>query len=625
MEVSEQRGAVATVGRNAASEAFDLTAPRQPIFSEPRGFVQMGGYPGCAINGHLSIRRPFCPFASQSRRMFGFVVVLQERRALVKTMAASFFQDEDINYPPEYRPAFPGGPGHPPHPRMRRYAYLAVGVALALTSGLGNTLIQDNQGQLLGALGAEANEIAWVPTAYVMSFATMNLLLVRFRQQFGLRLYALISLVLFTMFTAAHAFVTGVGGAIFIHALAGFSGASLLALSIYYVMEFMASAHASKAAVLSLSLSQVPIAMSRLIDPEKLAFGDWQALYVMELGIALMCLVAVLWLRLPPGVRSQAFEPLDFIAYPLLAGGMALVIAVIGMGRYEWWTDHDWLGWALVAAIPMLTVAVYIEAHRTRPLLDVRWLYRNELLRFGLVVIILRIVLAEQSLVFGFLAGAGILNDELVTFCAALSLSAIAGAVTSAMVFEQKRILAMGVVAFALIAVAAAMDCSLTSLTRAPQLYATQMTISFATTFAIGPTLVFAQVPVARAHGTTLTSYVVLFAIAQNVGGLAGISLLGSLQTIFEKANSVALIDRVRAFDPVVQARIVAGGGGEHGVAALQAAMSHEAGTLAYGNVFGVVALIAAAVAVYMLTRLLFWPPASLPSSPPSPPALVHS
>jgi hypothetical protein len=319
----------------------------------------------------------------------------------------------------------------------------------------------------------------------------------------------------------------------------------------------------------------------------------------------LICLSAVTLFRLPPSERIKAFEPLDFVTYPVIAIGMGLVVAVIGLGRTEWWTDASWLGWALAAAISLLTTAAYIEYHRERPLVDLRWLKREHLFRFGLIIIVLRIAAAEQAVsAFGLLNTLGIITTDVHTLSLALFGAAIAGAITAALLFRPNRILVLGAGAFLLIAVAALIDSHATNLTRAPQLYATQMAISFATSLAVGPSLVFGLLKVLGAGGLPLPSFLVLLSIVQNVGNLIGLAVLNSFQVISEKAVSVILIGRVRSFDAVVQNRIQVGGGGEAGTAALQQAMTREANVIAFCNSFALVAMLAAIAAAYLIIEL---------------------
>src|SRR5262245_39477513 len=90
---------------------------------------------------------------------------------------------------PHERPQFPGSPSTPLHPAALRWAYASVGALVAITGGLGNAMVTVNLLQLQGSLGVTAAEIAWLPAAYVMTNVSANLVLIKFRQQFGLRLF----------------------------------------------------------------------------------------------------------------------------------------------------------------------------------------------------------------------------------------------------------------------------------------------------------------------------------------------------------------------------------------------------------------------------------------------------
>lgn len=76
----------------------------------------------------------------------------------------------------------------PIHSTPKRVAYGIVGLLVYLTGALGNAVVTANL-QLLQGTFAWSTEIAWLPAVYVMTNVSINLLLVKFRQQFGLRAF----------------------------------------------------------------------------------------------------------------------------------------------------------------------------------------------------------------------------------------------------------------------------------------------------------------------------------------------------------------------------------------------------------------------------------------------------
>ncbi|RZM17665.1 MAG: MFS transporter, partial [Sphingomonas sp.] len=353
--------------------------------------------------------------------------------------------------------------------------------------------------------------------------------------------------------------------------------------------------------------------LARLFSPELLAMSQWRTLYLFELGLALLSLAAVAWLRLPPTTRQKAFEPLDFLTFVLFAGAMALFSAVLGLGRIVWWTNAAWIGWALIAAIPMLAAALMIEHNRANPLLNTRWLGSADILRFTIVTIMARIVLSEQTYAaVGLLTVLGQNNDQLGTFFLIVFAASVVGVVASAVVLDVNRLAHPVMLAIGLVAVAAFFDAQSTSLTRGPQLYWTQALIAFAATFFLGPSLLFGMTRALQAGTGHIISFIALFGIVNSIGGLAGTALLGSYQQIREKANSAALVQQMQPTDPIVTQRIQAGGAAvarvvsdpalrsAEGAAILSQTTTREANVLAYDDVFRLIGVLAAATSGYL-------------------------
>ena len=530
----------------------------------------------------------------------------------------AFLSEEEWAYAPHEAPTMPGSPGSPDHPHARRVAYAAIGVLMGLTAGFGNALVAVNTTTLGGSLGLDPAEIAWLPTVYVMTNVSINLLLIKFRQQFGLRPFALIFLGLYALLAFAHLFVHDFTSALLVRAASGMAAAPLSTFALYYIMQAVPATQRLRGVVLGIGVPQCATPLARLFSPDLLAMSEWRALYLFELGLAVLSVAAVLAFRLPPTVRRKAFEPLDFVTFALFAGSMALFTAVLGLGRIVWWTEAPWIGWALLAAIPMLGGALMIESGRANPLLNTRWLASADILRFAIVTIMARIVLSEQTVgAVGLLNALGQTNEQMQTLFVIVAVASLAGVVLSAATLDLERPAHPIMLAVGLVAVAAYVDSHATSLTRAPQLYWTQALIAFATTFFLGPALLFGLTRALKEGTGHIISFIALFGIINAVGGLGGTALLGTYQVVREKANDAAITQAVDPTDPIVQARIQAGAAGvgrivgdpafarAEGGALLSQAATREANVLAYGDVFRLVALLATATFAYLLALLI--------------------
>ena len=528
------------------------------------------------------------------------------------------FSEERWEFAAHERPVMPGSPGSPDHPLRRRIAYALIAVLVGLTAGFGNALIAANTVTLAGALGLDPAEIAWLPTVYVMTNVSINLLLIKFRQQFGLRPFAIIFLTLYLLLTLAHLFVHGFWSAILVRGASGMAGAALNTFALYYLMQAFPAKWRLRAIVLGIGIPQCATPLARLFSPELLSMSQWRTLYLFELGLSALSLAAVLAFRLPPTTRQKTFEALDFVTFVLFAGATGLFAAVLGLGRYLWWTQSAWLGWALLAAIPMFAAALIIEHHRANPLLNTRWLGSADIVRFTVVTMMGRIVLSEQTYgAVGLLTVLGQNNDQLMPFFTIIFLATVAGFVVSALTLDVTRLSHPVMLAIGLVAVAAWADSYATSLTRAPQLYLTQATIAFAGAFFLGPSLLFGMTRALQQGTGHVISFFALFGMINSLGSLAGTALLGTYQIVREKANSAALVQAVDPTDPIVQARLQAGASGvarvvgdpalrsAEGGALLSQAATREANVLAYADTFRLIAVLAALTFFYLIFLLL--------------------
>jgi len=541
---------------------------------------------------------------------------------------------------PDEKPMLPGSPSTPAHTTKLRLAYLAVGILVTITGGLGNALVAVNLINLQGVLGAYQTETAWLPAAYVMANASMNLLLVKFRQQFGLRLFTECFLVLYALVTLAHLFVNDLGSAIAVRAAHGMLAAAVSPLGLYYTLQGFKKEWRLKGIAISLGTAQLALPLAYIFSGDLLRIAEWRGLYMFELGLALVSLGAVLLLKLPPGDRIKAFRPTDFVTFALFAPGMALLCMVLTFGRIFWWTEQAWIGVALAVSIFLLAAAMCVEHNRANPLLNLRWLTNRSILRVALSLLLVRIVLSEQSVgAVGFLRAVGLDNNQMQSLFLCVLAATVAGIVVSALTVNVKHLMAPQVIALVLMALGAWMDAHATNQTRVEQMYLSQSLLAFGGTLFIGPSLISMIVTVIGNPGA-LISFSVLFGLTQNLGGLIGSALVGTFQIMREKFHSSMIVEGLSLLDPLVAGRIQSGAAAagqlladpaartRQSLASLAASATREANILAYNDVFLMIALIAAVSATWIFLHAVWMhynPPATAPAAAPTPAAPVNN
>lgn len=514
------------------------------------------------------------------------------------------------------KPTLPGSPSTPLHSVPKRVAYGVVGVLVSITGGLGNALVTANLSNLQGTFGAYSNEIAWLPAVYLMTNVSINLLLVKFRQQYGLRVFTEAFLVLYVLVAFFHLFVNDLNSAIMVRAAHGMVGAALSSLSIYYQIQAFPARHRLKGLTIGIGASQVAIPLARLFSSELLALNEWRGLYLFELGLALLSLGGVLLLKLPPSDRIKVFEKKDFLTFMLLAPGMGLICAVLSLGRIDWWLSAPWIGVSLALAVALITGAILVERNRRNPLLNTRWLSSGAIVRLGLIMLLIRIVLSEQNTgAIGYLQQIGLLNDQMRGLSLAILTGIVAGIAISALTINPKKLSQPIIIALVLMTFASLLDARSNSLTRADNFYISQFLLGFSSAFFLAPAMLVGIGSVVT-EPRNLVSFSVLFGMSQNLGGLMGSALLGTFQVIREKFHSSQIADALSLQNPLVAERVgsysAAYGGvlndpdllSAQGLAQLQAVATREANTLAYNDVYLLTAAIALATLAWVLWRL---------------------
>jgi MFS family permease len=509
-------------------------------------------------------------------------------------------------FKPHERPVVPGSPFNPDHPAERMVAYGVIGLLAGLTGGLGNNLVTANLSFFQGTLGLTAEEGAWIPAAYAATYICSNLILVKFRQQFGLLPFIRIVLIAYAGVSLLHLFVHGFWSAILVRAVSGVAAAGLNTLGVLCWFQAMPAPKRLLGIVLGVSIPQIATPLARVIAPALLEWGDWRMSYMFELGLALLTLAAVLTLPLPPSERSKVFEPTDFLTIALIFPGVGLLCSVLALGRTDWWFSAPWLGWALIGAIVLITAGAIVEHKRANPLLMTRFLGRWPVVRIAAVAFCIRIICAEQAFgSVGLLSSLGYGFEQFRTLFTIVTFASIAGMLFALFTFRPEAPARNMQIACILIAIGAYLDSGATNLTGPANLYLSQALVGFGALLFIGPAMLIGLSRALLCGPQFFISWIVVFLASQNLGGLVGSALFGTIQTAREKFHSSVLTTQVMLANPT-DARTFGGAAQQvsgvitdpalrsaEGAALVSQQVAREANVLAWNDVFMIISVLA--------------------------------
>ena len=531
--------------------------------------------------------------------------------------------EETVEAAEEPAPQAPPAPPLPPaKPFLLSAAFVCASLLMWITQGIGLNMVAVNIPQLQGGLGATTAETTWLLAAYMAPNVSLTLFLMKIRTQYGLRLFTELGLLAFVLVTSLHWFIHDLNSALIVRFFSGAAASPMSTLGFFYMLEaFPPSKKMSWGLCLALTCTTIGAPLARIISPSLLGIGLWPQLYMLEIGLALMCFATVYTLKLTPIPHQKVLEKLDFISYPLIALGFGLLAMMLVVGRLYWWLEAPWIGVCLAVAFGALALAAAIEFNRENPLLNIRWLTSRQTLTFAGMLLVFRLVLSEQTAgATGMFQALGIYNEQSTGLYWVLIASSVMGGIICAMVIRPGREAYIYTVALLLIMSGAFMDGHANNLTRPEMMYLSQAMISFGGALFLPPAMAAGLVSALKNGPTYITSFIVVFIFTQSVGGLFGSAVFGSFVTWRQQHHMRALYDQIVMTDPLVAQRIAQLSASvskviidpayvkAEGAALLGQQIVKEATVLSYNDLFLLVSAIAAMTLAILIIRRVVVP-----------------
>lgn len=519
--------------------------------------------------------------------------------------------EQPPDWAPHERPLMPGSPSTPYFPPRTRLAYGLVAVLLGVTGSLGTALVTVNLPAIQGDLGLDPAQGAWLNTVYVMVYVSMNLLIVKYRQQYGLIRFVKVFLTAYAVATVAHLFSDSFASALAVRAVSGVVGAAMGPVTLFYMLQAFPPKYRLQALILGIGVGQFGIPLGRVISPVLLDLGDWHGVYAFEAGLALACLAAVSALRVPVGFRVQAFERRDAISFALFASGFALLVAALGLGRINWWLDAPWVGWSLAGAVALLAAGATFEHYRENPLIDTRWIAQPSFLRFIFGILVVRVLLSEQTYAApGLMQAVGMGPEQMQHLFGVVLIASILGVLVGAfsLLISPKLVAAQMLVALALIAIGGFMDANATIDTHPAQLVVSQSLLGFASAMFMGAAMMTGLGQLIQRGFHSIITFSMTIGVTQILGGVLGGAVFSTLEAMRATHHAAYLSEAVVASNPATAQTLQMYAGAyastvvdpalrsADGVAILAQQAGQQANILAFNDIFLIIAVTATAM-----------------------------
>ncbi|HEV2509434.1 MFS transporter [Bosea sp. (in: a-proteobacteria)] len=503
--------------------------------------------------------------------------------------------------------------------RARAFAYMLAATMLAMTQQVGANLITTNVYQIQGDLGATVAETNWLIAAYLAPNVSLSIALIKIRMQYGLRNFAEISIVGFVIAALLNFFVHDLQSALVVRFMSGIAAAPLSSLAFLYMIEPLQPRQKLTVGLsLALTNTTLGIPVTRLLSPSLLEIGGFHGLTLFEMGLALVAfgLVYALPLTTPP--RVKVIGPLDGVSYLLIALGFGAIAVALSLGRIYWWLEAPWLGWLFAGAVACLMLAAIIELRRQSPLIDIRWLTSPATLHYATVLLLFRVVLAEQTVgASNFFQALGFQNEQTLPLYGVILAAILAGGFTCAALLRPGRENAFYAASLICIMTGALLDSNATSLTRPDDIHLSQALVAYGSALFLPAAMGQGLAPALARGPVYILSFFVIFLFTQSIGGLLGSALFGSFITLRTSFHYSQLAEHFSLANPLVAERIQQLGGAyghiltdlgltrAEGITLLAQQAVREATVLAYNDAFLLIALIAGSALIGLLTHLV--------------------
>lgn len=477
-------------------------------------------------------------------------------------------------------------------------AFILASLCLTYAQSFSMNLALASMPQLQAELSLTKQEVWWLYTAYMVPLVSMSFFLIKIRTQYGLRNFAEFAILFFLFVCIFNVVSPGVGyyPLLVTRFLLGVAAAPIASVAFLYMMQAFDE---SKKYTIGMSLQMTNIALgmpfARLVSPYLLSVGGYNNLYYFEIGLALAALGLIYFFPLIPIPRERVISRWDILNYIIIAVGLGCNAVAMMLGTMFWWTNSSWIGVLIVVSIVCFMIAITFELYRSDPFIDVRWLFSAEVLDLIFLLFAFRLLLSEQAFFAGtFFQFLGFHDEQLRIFYSVVIMGIICGGALCVLFMRLGREDNFLICALILLATGSFLSGFSTKFTVPSDLYFSHFLIALGSAMFLPPTMMRAFSIIKDKGPLYLLSFIAVFLITQNTGGLISSAFFQSVEFLRSKVAYAQLLEQVPTRFNVTSEEL----------AELDRQLHLDAGIMAYNDVFFLYAIFALAILLFFVIKI---------------------
>ena len=240
---------------------------------------------------------------------------------------------------------------------------------------------------IAGALSASQDESTWVLTSYLVANAIVLPISGWISSVMGRKNFYLVSVTLFTLFSAACGLAPTLGMLVVFRVLQGLAGGGLQPS----VQAILADAFPGEKRGMAMAVYTVAILCAPVLGPTLGGFitdnYSWRWIFYINIPVGVLCAVFTRMVLQDPAhltaarlARKGHKLQVDGVGLGLLAVGLASLEIVLDRGQELDWFGNSFIAWSAGIAVVALLGAIWWELHVKNPIVNLRLLKERNFL-----------------------------------------------------------------------------------------------------------------------------------------------------------------------------------------------------------------------------------------------------